>query len=181
MALVKPVIFQVVGYQNSGKTTFMTQIINGLTAEGLKVVTIKHHGHGGKPDIHKQKDSARHIESGAAASIVEGNGRLLLQSEKPVWTLTEEIKLMEFFEPDIILIEGYKREKFPKLLLVRDKMDAERLKQLENVKAIVIWNESLMGYMDTKIPCFHINDSTVEKKIIDRIMYQLRAFGGKGQ
>ena len=77
MAMVKePVIFQVSGYQNSGKTTLVNKIISGLKGKGLSVVTIKHHGHGGKPETPEGKDSSNHIESGAAASIVEGGGRL---------------------------------------------------------------------------------------------------------
>ncbi|HJV30673.1 MAG TPA: molybdopterin-guanine dinucleotide biosynthesis protein MobB, partial [Bacillales bacterium] len=89
MALVKPMIFQVVGYQNSGKTTFITKILKQLKIEGDSVGVIKHHGHGGKPDVYEQKDSARHIENGAIATIVEGNGRLLLQAEQAMWTLQE--------------------------------------------------------------------------------------------
>ena len=33
MALVTPFIFQIVGYQNSGKTTFLNQLISHLTAK----------------------------------------------------------------------------------------------------------------------------------------------------
>ncbi|GAA3320219.1 hypothetical protein GCM10020331_030320 [Ectobacillus funiculus] len=45
---VRPVILQIAGYQNSGKTTVAEQIISSLTKEGLRVASFKHHGHGGK-------------------------------------------------------------------------------------------------------------------------------------
>lgn len=47
-------ILQVVGHQNSGKTTLIEKCIKELTNHGIKVGTFKHHGHGGKPDIPKK-------------------------------------------------------------------------------------------------------------------------------
>ena len=97
MALVKPVIYQVVGYQNSGKTTFLLKLIQVLKGYDLKVATIKHHGHGGYPDVSQQKDSSKHLDAGAAVALVEGEGRIVLQAEDSNWNLDEQIKLMELF------------------------------------------------------------------------------------
>ena len=41
----------------------------------MKVATIKHHGHGGFPEV-AQKDSERHRKAGAIVSSVEGAGLL---------------------------------------------------------------------------------------------------------
>lgn len=65
-------IIQIVGYQNSGKTTLMEQLIKHATKEGLRVGTIKHHGHGGAPVENLSKDSNRHEQAGARVSAVEG-------------------------------------------------------------------------------------------------------------
>jgi molybdopterin-guanine dinucleotide biosynthesis protein B len=175
MALVKPVIFQVVGYQNSGKTTVVSQLIKLLKTEGMNVVTIKHHGHGGKPSAIENKDSSKHLDSGALASIVEGDGRLLLRAEKPNWTLKEEIHLMSFFKPDVILLEGYKRELFPKLLIVRKAEDLELLKIVRDIKIVITWDESLKLEVDaqTEIPCFHINDKRSIEWVIGYFKSQL--------
>ncbi|MEH7572840.1 molybdopterin-guanine dinucleotide biosynthesis protein MobB [Cytobacillus firmus] len=95
MAMVKgAVIFQVSGYQNSGKTTLINKLISGLKEKGLSVITIKHHGHGGKPETPEGKDSSSHIESGAAASLVEGGGRLLMHAEKKSWSLEEQVRIV---------------------------------------------------------------------------------------
>ena len=91
MALVNPFIFQIVGYQNSGKTTFVNRLLSHFKNRGIKTVTIKHHGHGGKPTIVKEKDSSSHIVSGATASSVEGGGRLLLQIENSHSSLEDKI------------------------------------------------------------------------------------------
>lgn len=162
MALVKPVIFQVVGYQDSGKTTVVSLLIKRLKTEGMRVVSIKHHGHGGKPSVVQNKDSSRHLDSGALASLVEGEGSLLLQAEKPSWTLNEKIQLISFFNPDVILIEGSKRETFPKLLLLRKKEDLGLIKLLSNIRIVIYWDDSLKSEFDVQmdIPCFHINDKS---------------------
>lgn len=41
-------ILQVVGYQNSGKTSFVSELTKQLSSAGRRVGVIKHHGHGGR-------------------------------------------------------------------------------------------------------------------------------------
>jgi molybdopterin-guanine dinucleotide biosynthesis adapter protein len=137
MAMVKPLLFQLVGYQNSGKTTSLYEVINRLSTQRYKVVTIKHHGHGGKPDVVKNKDSGRHVDAGAYASLIEGEGRILLQAEKDDWDIAEQIQLASALSPDIILIEGHKHEVFPKAVLLRDEKDLHLLEELTNIKVIL--------------------------------------------
>ncbi|EKN65388.1 molybdopterin-guanine dinucleotide biosynthesis protein B [Neobacillus bataviensis LMG 21833] len=160
MALVRPVIFQVVGYQNSGKTTITSKLIETLTIQGLKTVTIKHHGHGGRPDVAGQKDSTKHLSAGAVASLVEGGGRLILHAEQCEYGLNEQIELMQFFHPDVILVEGYKWEGYPKLLLISDKQDLPLVDQVNNVQAVVYWKEEMnvLIYSKLDVPSFHISD-----------------------
>lgn len=159
MALVKPIIYQIVGYQNSGKTTFILKLINELKNAGLKTVTIKHHGHGGKPDI-PRKDSSLHLEAGASAALVEGEGRMVLQVDGHEWTLDEQIRFMDFFHPDIILIEGHKKQSYPKLVILRNKNDLSLITYVSNIKAVIVWEQSLLevvrGYVE--VPVFHIDE-----------------------
>ncbi|SEN14272.1 molybdopterin-guanine dinucleotide biosynthesis protein B [Mesobacillus persicus] len=144
MAMVDlPVILQIVGYQNSGKTTAMYEVIQRLSLKGQKVVTIKHHGHGGKPDIAEGKDSARHVEGGALASLIEGEGRVLLHAEQSEWTLKEQIHLLLALSPDIVLIEGHKHEGYPKAVLLRDESDFHLLDELDNIKVVYCFLEDL--------------------------------------
>ncbi|MPU17873.1 molybdopterin-guanine dinucleotide biosynthesis protein MobB, partial [Acinetobacter baumannii] len=45
MAMGKaPSILQIVGYQNSGKTTLVEKVVYALAEQNMKVATIKHHG-----------------------------------------------------------------------------------------------------------------------------------------
>lgn len=140
MAMVRPFVFQVVGYQDSGKTTLSEALIRRLKEAGMAVVSIKHHGHGGKPDIPAGKDSSKHIRAGASASLVEGGGRLVLHSENESWPLEEQIKILSAFNPDVILIEGHKNATYPKIVLIRSVDDERGLLNLENIIAAAYWN-----------------------------------------
>lgn len=162
MALVKPVVFQIVGFQNSGKTTFTLKLIERLKNYQLQTVTIKHHGHGGKPDASMSKDTGKHLTSGALASIVEGGGRILLQAEDIVCNLDDQVELMKFFKPDVIIVEGYKLEHYPKLLLVRETSDIRLLEKVNNVLAVISWDDEIKEQLKEKWtgPTFLISEET---------------------
>lgn len=173
MALVKPVIFQVIGYKNSGKTTFVSKLISLLKDEGLTVVSIKHHGHGGMPDVDESKDSSRHLDSGAAAAIIEGEGRLVLQAERKSWTLEDKIQLLGFFKPDIILIEGFKKGAYPKAVMIRNELDEGLITTISNVKTAVFWKKSPPSSFTQELPSFQIDDPGAVKWAINYIKNQL--------
>ncbi|MCL6570198.1 MAG: molybdopterin-guanine dinucleotide biosynthesis protein B [Bacillus sp. (in: Bacteria)] len=181
MALVRPVIFQVVGYQNSGKTTFTAKLIETLVESGLKIVTIKHHGHGSRPDVVEQKDTEKHLSAGARASIIEGDGRLILQADNYESTLEDQITLLGFFHPDVILIEGYKLKTYPKLLIIKEKSDLTLLKKVNNIKAILYWKEELKDHIAVhlNVPCFFIEDSTAINWIVQLLQTQVHKVNEK--
>ncbi|MCP1125612.1 molybdopterin-guanine dinucleotide biosynthesis protein B [Bacillus sp. 3103sda1] len=134
-------VLQVVGYQNSGKTTLAEKLIRALTNEGVRVGTIKHHGHGGYPELPLQKDSERHREAGAIVSAVEGDGLLSLSATSH-WSLEKIIRLYTCFEAEVVIVEGYKKEQYPKVVLLRSDEDASLLESVENVIAVITWNEA---------------------------------------
>lgn len=170
MAVVKmnPTIFQIVGFQDSGKTTFLKKLIEELEKVQVSAVTIKHHGHGGKPAFHEEKDSYQHLKAGALAAIVEGEGHLLLQSNRSYWSLDEKIKLLSFFSPNVILIEGHKYESFPKGVIIRKKDDLTLLDKLENIKVVYYWDEKLIeSHREIPIPTFSIHDKAGMKWLVE--------------
>ncbi|MFK4997842.1 molybdopterin-guanine dinucleotide biosynthesis protein B [Bacillus sp. N9] len=76
-------IFQVVGYQNSGKTTLMEKMIEYGSRIGIAIGTIKHHGHGGVPlRRHGEKDSDKHRAAGAIVTAVEGEGIVHIEASQ---------------------------------------------------------------------------------------------------
>ena len=132
-------ILQVVGYKNSGKTTLVEKIVSYLKKKHVRVATIKHHGHGGGPYNVEGKDSVRHRLAGADVSGVEGGGLFSLSIKKEKWMLDELIELYRFFSIEMIIVEGYKEEAYPKICLVKSKEDAHMLKNLSNVLLVLTW------------------------------------------
>ncbi|MFZ7944570.1 molybdopterin-guanine dinucleotide biosynthesis protein B [Bacillus sp. S3] len=179
--MVKPIIFQVVGYQNSGKTTLTSKLIEKLSTNRLTTVTIKHHGHGGKPDAAEKKDTTKHLSAGAIATLVEGDGRLILQAEPCAYSLKEQIELMHYFQTDVILVEGYKQENYPKLVLMKEKQDLTLLDIVNNVQAVVFWEAEMMDIISAKldVPIFHIDDEAVISWTVQQIKNFVNEIGHK--
>jgi len=98
----------IVGRKNSGKTTLVVDLVRHLTANGLRVGTIKHTHHRHELDT-PGKDSYRHCESGA--EIV---GVLARQMNAVFWPTREESskherydRMTRMFEGcDLLLVEG---------------------------------------------------------------------------
>ncbi|HXF88459.1 MAG TPA: molybdopterin-guanine dinucleotide biosynthesis protein B [Xanthobacteraceae bacterium] len=103
------------GWSGSGKTTLITKVIPQLTARGLKVSTLKHAHHGFDLD-QPGKDSFFHRAAGATEVIISSAKRFAILHElreEPEWDLPA---LLGKISPvDMVLIEGFKRDPFPKL------------------------------------------------------------------
>ncbi|MFK2826926.1 molybdopterin-guanine dinucleotide biosynthesis protein B [Bacillus sp. B190/17] len=139
MGVSKPVL-QVVGYQNSGKTTLMTKLIQAAKCRNWTTASLKHHGHGGRPTLAEdQKDSGQHRQAGALAAGVEGGGTLQITAEKAEWTLEDILALYRCLPVDLLLIEGYKQAEYPKIVLIKEKKDLPLLDQLKNIQAVISW------------------------------------------
>jgi len=108
-------VFGVTGWKNSGKTTLATRLITELTGRGLVVSTVKHAHHAF--DIDKPgTDSHRHREAGASEVMIVSGHRWALMHELREEDEPPMIQALERISPcDLILVEGYKREKHPKI------------------------------------------------------------------
>lgn len=160
-------VLQIVGYQNSGKTTLVEKLVQALTKEDMQIGTIKHHGHGGKPDLPLQKDSERHRQAGAAVSSVEGGGLLSL-SVNGIWPLQNIIELYTYFAVDAIIVEGYKKESYPKVVIIRSKEDLSLLERVENIIAVITWTEL------PKLESYKVFHITEDEKYMDWLTKRVR-------
>lgn len=107
------------GWSGSGKTTLLVRLIPALTARGLSISTIKHAHHAFDVDV-PGKDSYRHREAGASEVLIASAARLALMREHrgaPEPTLDE--LLARLAPVDLVLVEGFKRERHPKLEVYR--------------------------------------------------------------
>ncbi|SFM38474.1 molybdopterin-guanine dinucleotide biosynthesis protein B [Gracilibacillus orientalis] len=128
-------VVQVVGYKNSGKTTFISQWIEYLTKKNYQVATIKHHGHGGEPDQVQETDGYQHFNQGAKVTTVVGENQLLITADKKKLPLQSLLLFYQSMNIDVVIIEGYKQVPLPKIALLYSKEDP-LLEKVENVKYI---------------------------------------------
>lgn len=151
MAMGDPVILQVVGYQNSGKTHLTCTLVEEATKLGLRVGTLKHHGHSGEPLTKvSQKDSSKHFEAGAKVSAVEGEGELHLTARLDDQAASHFLTLYKQMNIELILIEGYKTWNYPKVVMIRDKKDESLISELNHVIAVICASEDSI-HTDTPV------------------------------
>ena len=107
------------GWSGSGKTTLLIKLIPLLAARGLKTATVKRAHHAFQVD-HPGKDSYEHRQAGAGEVLISSAGRWVLMHEnraEPEQTLAQ---LLRRLSPcDLVLVEGFKRERHPKLEVFR--------------------------------------------------------------
>lgn len=112
-------IIGLAGWSGSGKTTLIKKLIPCLIARGLKVSTLKHAHHGFDLD-QPGKDSFFHRAAGATEVVVSSARRFAILHElreEPEWDLPALVGKMS--PVDLVLVEGYKRDSFPKLEIHR--------------------------------------------------------------
>ncbi|TDM12792.1 molybdopterin-guanine dinucleotide biosynthesis protein B [Macrococcus lamae] len=154
------VILQVVGYKKSGKTTVINQLIGAAKQLGLQIAVIKHHGDnsGNEIDIPLERDHLTYMAGGADESIIQGYQyihKLMTSREQTLDDLIKEVST----DPDLILVEGYKRADYPKIVLLRNESD----KELSGLKHIIkiIHTADLTHINYTEIIQGLINDETI--------------------
>ncbi len=113
-------ILGLAGYSGSGKTTFLEKLIAELKRRGHRVGVIKHTHHLVEFD-QPGKDTWRHVRAGAdVVALASPNGVFL--AKKMESDPTPEDVLAMVGDVDLILIEGYKRGRWPKLEFYRSGM-----------------------------------------------------------
>nr|VFJ86691.1 MAG: molybdopterin-guanine dinucleotide biosynthesis protein B [Candidatus Kentron sp. LFY]VFJ87060.1 MAG: molybdopterin-guanine dinucleotide biosynthesis protein B [Candidatus Kentron sp. LFY]VFK15572.1 MAG: molybdopterin-guanine dinucleotide biosynthesis protein B [Candidatus Kentron sp. LFY] len=113
-----------IAWSGTGKTTLLTRLIPLLGERGLRVGLVKHCHHDFEIDK-PGKDSFELRKVGANPVLVGSRHRWALIEETPdADELTLENTLIHFQHdrPDVILVEGFKREPYPKIELHRPSM-----------------------------------------------------------
>ena len=119
-------IVSIVGKSDSGKTTLIEKLVAELTRRGFRVATIKHNRHGFEID-HEGKDSWRHKQAGAVATVVASPARIAVIEDTARDYELAEIRDLYIRNADIILAEGYKQNPHPKIEVFRTDLRRERL------------------------------------------------------
>ena len=112
-------------FSGTGKTTLLTQTIPILKHHGVRIGLIKHSHHNFQID-QPGKDSFRLREAGASpVMLVSTHRRAIITEISPEQEprLDDQLKLLDQSELDLILVEGFKAEQFPKIELHRPSLN----------------------------------------------------------
>lgn len=130
-------VISIVGASGSGKTTLIKKLIPELKKKRLNVAVIKHTS--GKIQSNKKgKDSEIFFNAGCSAVAVLSEKETAVRLRK--YPLKKLLAL--FGEYDLVITEGFKKEKFPKIEVIKN--SSRRLAMGPPVIAVV-------GDGDTKI------------------------------
>ncbi len=108
-------------FSGTGKTTLLTQLIPLLKDSGLRVGLIKHSHHNFEIDK-PGKDSHRLREAGATPVMLVSSHRraIITEFEHPIEPmLNDQLMHVDQSNLDLLLVEGFKAEVFPKIELHR--------------------------------------------------------------
>lgn len=152
----------------TGKTTLIEGVIKILKGKGYEVGVLKHDAH--KFDIDKKgKDSYRFTEAGADNVIVASSEKLaMIQILKEERTIGDILPL--FQGVDIVIVEGFKNNNYPKIEVHRKEVDTNLLyndKNFNNASFVAIaTNEDL----NVDIPVLNINNIDEVGNFIENIL-----------
>ena len=117
-------------YSGTGKTTLLTKIIPLLKQRNVRLGIIKHAHHNFDID-HPGKDSYQLRKSGAERMLIASKKRWALMVENDQDdqdpSLLSLIQKIDCTELDLILVEGFKHEFFPKIELRRAELKKDLL------------------------------------------------------
>jgi len=109
-------------YSGTGKTTLLSKILPVLKSHGIRVGVLKHAHHDFDID-HPGKDSHTLRHAGASQMLIASAKRWALMTETPEKNdapdLNEMLAQLDQSQLDMILVEGFKGESFPKIELHR--------------------------------------------------------------
>jgi molybdopterin-guanine dinucleotide biosynthesis protein B len=145
-------------FSGTGKTTLLKQLLPLLRQQGLRIGMIKHTHHDFDID-QPGKDSYELRKAGASEMLVASGRRwaLMVETEKsgdPI--LQDMLKRLDQSELDLILVEGFKHERFPKIELHRSNLNKPRL--YPDDASIIAFATDDRSEQQTAIPQLDLNN-----------------------
>lgn len=154
------------GWSGSGKTTLITKLIPLLSGRGVRIATLKHAHHNFDVD-QPGKDSYEHRKSGACEVIVSSARRWVQMHEISDGTEATLSELLRRLSPcDLVLVEGFKHERHPKLEIFRSAVGKTPLHPQDPHIVAICSDQQFPGI---SIPVVDLNDiEAVAKVVLER-------------
>lgn len=152
-------VVSVAAWSNSGKTTFLEQVVPRLRALGITVGVVKHHAHTTPLDT-VGKDSWRYGEAGASPVVVSSPNEYAIFRRTPnAEASLEDLCSRIAPECDLIVTEGFKREAMTKIEFSRVAHNPEPLFSSDEIAALITDNEPrAASFAQTGKPVFSLTD-----------------------
>lgn len=148
-------ILGITGWSGAGKTTLITRLIPSLAQRGMRVATLKHAHHAFDVD-QPGKDSYEHRKAGACEVIVSSARRWVQMHEVGTGTEATLAQLLRRLSPcDVVLVEGFKAERHPKLEVFRASVGKNPLHPQDDRIVAVACDRP---FPNVRIPVVDIND-----------------------
>lgn len=128
-----PPVIAVSGIKNSGKTTFIENILPLLEERGIKTAVIKHDGHSFEADV-EGTDTYRLRKAGAAGIAVYCDTHYMIINQQRT---EPEYLMQQFADADLIICEGLKESAYKKIEIVRADNSNECVCEKEHLLAVV--------------------------------------------
>ncbi len=146
-------------FSGTGKTTLLTRLIPLLKANGLRLGLVKHAHHGFDLD-QPGKDSYELRKAGADQTVVTSRRRMATITEfpegRPEPQLAEALTALHAEMLDLVLVEGFKRERFPRIELHRPSL-GRPLIYPEDPEVIAIATDMPMTAAPDALPRLDLN------------------------
>jgi len=155
-------VVSIVGKSQSGKTVLMEQLIAEFKRRGYKVAALKH-SRGGMEIDQPGKDSWRFAQAGSDAVLISSPDKLAFIKRVDHDLDIEEILPFVGSEFDLVLVEGFKKSKTPKLEVHRKGLGDDLLCSPEELSAVVT-----DGSLDTDIPQLPWGDTVTVADFIEK-------------
>lgn len=159
-------VLGVAGWSGAGKTTLLTRLIPLLVSRGLHLATVKHAHHSFDVD-QPGKDSYVHRKAGAGEVIVSSARRWVQMHEIGAGAEATLPELLAKVSPcDLVLVEGFKTERYPKIEIFRASVGKAPLYPHDNLIVAVASDAPFSGI---GVPCADLNDiSAVADLVLSR-------------
>jgi molybdopterin-guanine dinucleotide biosynthesis protein B len=130
-------IISIVGRSESGKTLLMEQLIVEFKGRGYKIAALKH-SHCGAIEVDQPgKDTWKFAQAGSDAVCISSPRKLAFIKQSDHDLLIDEVLPIIGPEFDLVLVEGFKRSKLPKIEVHRKELGNDLLCSPEELSAIV--------------------------------------------
>lgn len=158
-------VIGVAGFKNAGKTTLVEKLVTELTRRGHRISTVKHAHHSFDID-HEGRDSFRHRKAGASEVAVVSRHRwaIIHESRNDAEPSLEEI-LSKLAPCDLVIVEGYKRDRHDKVEVRNIELAHPRLAGDDPTVVAVAANGPVT---DAPVPVFDRDDVTALAAFIEK-------------